>query len=71
MNTNETVAVFPFADHRAIDEVDDDNYDAHLSDDEILMAFLSDGCDLDGTPLLMLTEQGVLPRTDDRMPTLH
>jgi hypothetical protein len=42
-----------------------------LSDDEILMAFLSDGCDLDGTPLLMLNEQGVLPRADDRMPTLH
>ena len=71
MNINETVAVFPSADHRVIDEADDDIYDAQLSDDEILMAFLSDGCDLDGTPLLMLNEQGVLPRTDDRMPTLH
>jgi hypothetical protein len=71
MNMNETVAVFPFADHRAIEEVDDDLPDAHLSDDEILKAFLSEGCDLDGTPLLMLNEQGSLPRGDERMPTLH
>ena len=71
MNTNETVVVFPFADHRAIEDVEDDIHDAHLSDDDILMAFLSDGCDLDGTPLLMLNEQGTLPRSDEKMPTLH
>lgn len=71
MNTNETVVVSLLGDRRTMDEVDEDSYGDHLSDDDILMAFLSDGCDLDGTPLLMMDEQGTLSHLGERAPTLH
>jgi hypothetical protein len=36
-----------------MDEADEELALQELSDEEILMAFFRDGCDIDGTPLLM------------------
>lgn len=35
----------------------DELFNAHLSDEDILNAFLKDGCDLDGTPLLLWKDE--------------
>jgi len=42
-----------------LDDFDEDIDDFDLTDEQILMAFLSDGCDLDGTPLLTQDAPGV------------
>jgi hypothetical protein len=48
---------------QAMDDADE-LLNAHLSDEEILNAFLKDGCDLDGTPLPMWKEEHLhLPHT--------
>lgn len=71
MNTNETAAAFIITEHGAMDDADDESFGAHLGDNDILMAFLSDGCDLDGTPLLMVDEISARARPSHEVVTLH
>lgn len=52
---------------QGIDDADE-LLNANLSDEEILMAFLKDGCDLDGTPLPMWND---LPAHSYRPDLLH
>jgi hypothetical protein len=53
----------------------EDDYDelcgADLSDEEILLSFLKEGCDLDGSPLLMATQRELALRSPPECRTLH
>ena len=43
----------------------------YLSDEEILLSFLKEGCDLDGSPLRMVTQSKPGPETFYQNRILH
>lgn len=61
METTKDTIVSQATDPCAMDDDYEALFDASLSDEEILMLFLKEGCDLDGSPLLMATEAEPAP----------
>lgn len=60
-----------FAEPCAPEDDYDDLCGADLSDEEILLSFLKEGCDLDGSPLLVTTECEPVPQPSYGSRTLH
>jgi hypothetical protein len=65
-----------YQDTRGLDEARDaedmdETLDIGKTDEEILMAFLRDGCDLDGTPLRLIDDPGAAPEYGYDAGTLH
>jgi len=58
-------------DEPRLDDFDEDIGDPDLTDEQILVAFLRDGCDLDGTPLLMRDAPGATASHARQARTLH
>lgn len=56
METTKDTIVSQATEPCAMDDDYEALFDASLSDEEILMLFLKEGCDLDGSPLVMVAE---------------
>jgi len=61
----------PTFDDPCMEEIDEELGGASLTDEEILLAFFRDGCDLDGTPLLMPDGNGIMISNAEALRTLH
>ena len=58
MGLGEMASIARTEDLQIIDDADE-LFNAHLSDEDILNAFLKEGCDLDGTPLLLWNDEPI------------
>jgi len=61
----------PIFEDPCTEEIDEELGAADLTDEEILMAFFRDGCDLDGTPLLMPQDDRIFVSNAETARTLH
>ena len=52
-------------------EEEDEADGVYLSDEDILRAFLMDGCDIDGTPLVLMPQPASSPAVAPKPYTLH
>jgi hypothetical protein len=68
--TNDRTAI-PCAEHGAIEDDGEELCSAYLSDEDILLSFLREGCDLDGTPLQMATQRVLDHQAPYRPGILH
>ena len=71
MNSSKTVNAVDSKRSGSVEENEDELYGADLSDEEILQFFLMDGCDVDGTPLQMLSYVNLAERVMQHHSTLH
>ena len=60
-----------YTDPCTADDDYDELYDANLSDEEILLSFLKEGCDLDGSRLLMPPDRASVSEPVYEYRTLH
>jgi hypothetical protein len=61
----------PTLDDNCMEEIDEELNGLALTDEEILVAFFRDGCDVDGTPLLMPDAHGIIFSNGEKARTLH
>jgi hypothetical protein len=70
MTLSATITTLTFED-TCTEEFDEEVLGLHLTDEEILTAFFRDGCDVDGTPLLMPDANGIIFPGTEKARTLH
>jgi hypothetical protein len=70
MTPSVTITTPAFED-TCVEEFDEEVHGLHLTDEEILTAFFRDGCDVDGTPLLMPDANGIIFPTVEKARMLH
>ena len=71
MDTTKVMTATPSIEACAVEDDNDELCDMYLSDEEILLSFLKEGCDLDGSPLRMVTQSEPGPETPYQHRILH